>query len=198
MQHADRLYSPERIAEFEAQRTARAAAYAAAAAEGGAVVEEEPTVEPESEEEEEEEDDSIEASIARELAALKEERKGGKSGTLSEKKRKTGDRKKNRPRFQSVKTDCDCRMSLILLLQIHFLISFLAVCFVATAWPYDPVELTESIVTELQATAVSQTRCGRYLFTFLRTVADAFSFLAGILNVSLPSHSAVTLSTSNK
>jgi hypothetical protein len=33
------------------------------------------------------------------------------------------------------------------------------VCFIATAWPYDPVELTEAIVIEIQETAVSRTRC---------------------------------------
>lgn len=31
-------------------------------------------------------------------------------------------------------------------------------CFIATAWPYDPVELTEAIISEVQETGQSRTR----------------------------------------
>ena len=31
-------------------------------------------------------------------------------------------------------------------------------CFIATAWPYDPVELTEAIIAEVQETGQSRTR----------------------------------------
>lgn len=32
------------------------------------------------------------------------------------------------------------------------------VCFIATAWPYDPVELAEAIISEVQETGQSRTR----------------------------------------
>lgn len=39
-----------------------------------------------------------------------------------------------------------------------------AVIFVSLAWPYDPMEITEAIVTELQATGVAKTK---YVKVFL-------------------------------
>ncbi|ORY84636.1 hypothetical protein BCR35DRAFT_351747 [Leucosporidium creatinivorum] len=81
----------------------------------------------------EEEDESIEASIARELAELQ-------SAGKKRKAPQPGKPKGPKPRFQSVETSTECML------------------FIATAWPYDPVELTEAIVREIQETAVSHTR----------------------------------------
>lgn len=44
------------------------------------------------------------------------------------------------------------------------LMSHILVIFVSIAWPYDPMEITEAIVTELQATGVAKTK---YVKVFL-------------------------------
>ncbi|GAA5873616.1 hypothetical protein JCM3774_004992 [Rhodotorula dairenensis] len=100
------------------------------------------------------EDLDIEASIQKELAALKAGH-GGQVAPAKARRSKSGvitggggdgvadkDKKarKERPRFQSIQTDTEC------------------LCFIATAWPYDPVELTEAIISELQETGQSRTR----------------------------------------
>ncbi|GAA5898167.1 putative tRNA acetyltransferase [Sporobolomyces salmoneus] len=80
----------------------------------------------------------IEASIQKELAALKSGRGG--SGTKVAAPDKGKGKAKERPRFQNIETGTEC------------------LCFIAIAWPYDPVELVEAIVSEVQETGQSRTR----------------------------------------
>ncbi|GAA5995922.1 putative tRNA acetyltransferase [Rhodotorula paludigena] len=148
---ADRLYPPERIEKMVAARQARAAEgkeTAAAADDGDAdKVDAETSAAPAPpaavvDSDDEDDDEDIEASIERELAALKAGRGSGKMAPGSS-KAGAADAKgkgKERPRFQSIQTDTEC------------------LCFIATAWPYDPVELTEAIVSEVQETGQSRTR----------------------------------------
>lgn len=125
---ADRLYSPERLAEYELTRPVKVAWTKETSGEDGATPEgevegeedleddsmevvEEP-VEPEPEEEEEDLDESIEASIARELAELKAVRpmrkmdyKKGRDSTKDENAVRV---RVARPRFECVETKVEC------------------------------------------------------------------------------------------
>lgn len=116
-------------------------------------VEEEPVEEPV--EEEEYVDESIEATIARELAELRSAKPtrsgwtsnskggggrdskagGGQSGGPKQPKVKVV-----RQRFESLDTKTEC------------------VVFIAFKYPYDPVEITERIVMDLQETGISRTK----------------------------------------
>ncbi|GAA6017835.1 hypothetical protein JCM11491_004639 [Sporobolomyces phaffii] len=80
----------------------------------------------------------IEASIQKELAALKSGRGGSQTKVKIQDKGKG--KAKERPRFQNIETATEC------------------LCFIAIAWPYDPVELVEAIVSEVQETGQSRTR----------------------------------------
>ncbi|KPV73897.1 uncharacterized protein RHOBADRAFT_54485 [Rhodotorula graminis WP1] len=161
---ADRLYPPERIDKMVAARQAdidarKALGPPAPAADADAAdpspsptsappAPAAPTAPaPNSDDDYDDDDDDIEASIQRELAALKSGRgsgkmapgrtaAGGAPGADGQDKGKS----KERPRFQSIATDTEC------------------LCFIATAWPYDPVELTEALVAEVQETGQSRTR----------------------------------------
>ncbi|BGP50767.1 hypothetical protein JCM10450v2_006693 [Rhodotorula kratochvilovae] len=149
---ADRLYPPERIEQMLAARQAtfkdKAAPETSDApvegeGEGEFAPPAAPSPAPPQDSDEDDDDDDIEASIQRELAALKSGRGAGKmapgkssAGADAQGKGKA----KERPRFQSIATDTEC------------------LCFIATAWPYDPVELTEAIVSEVQETGQSRTR----------------------------------------
>ncbi|GAA5984912.1 hypothetical protein JCM10908_002447 [Rhodotorula pacifica] len=171
---ADRLYPPERIQKMQEARMAWIKAREDKAP-GGApqdlgLDEEAENAEMDDDDEEkedetpapppavdadsdsdDEEDLDIEASIQRELADLKaghggqvapskaRRSKAGGGGEDQQEQKKVQQRKE-RPRFQSIKTDTEC------------------LCFIATAWPYDPVELTEAIVAEVQETGQSRTR----------------------------------------
>ncbi|BGP19124.1 hypothetical protein JCM10213_005635 [Rhodosporidiobolus nylandii] len=148
---ADKVYPPERVAKMVAEREAqRKEKDGAVEGEGEdeameAEGEEKPAVEaapePPAAEEEEDDEDDIEAAMEKEMAALKAGGGGGR-GTAPPKKASADakGKQKERPRFQSIQTDTEC------------------LCFIATAWPYDPVELTEAIVKQVQDTGVSQTR----------------------------------------
>ncbi|GAA6053588.1 hypothetical protein JCM3770_001540, partial [Rhodotorula araucariae] len=150
---ADRLYPPERIEQMLAARQAtlrdKAAPGTSDVAVDGDAGETTPAAVPSpvppqnADSDDNDDDDDIEASIQRELAALKSGRGAGKmapgrnsAGADAQGKGKA----KERPRFQSITTDTEC------------------LCFIATAWPYDPVELTEAIVSEVQETGQSRTR----------------------------------------
>ncbi|GAA5828820.1 hypothetical protein JCM3766R1_003831 [Sporobolomyces carnicolor] len=85
-----------------------------------------------------EDDLDIEASIRKELAALKSGRGGSQTKVTVQDKGKG--KAKERPRFQNIETGTEC------------------LCFIAIAWPYDPVELVEAIVSEVQETGQSRTR----------------------------------------
>ncbi|GAA5838698.1 hypothetical protein JCM5353_000858 [Sporobolomyces roseus] len=94
---------------------------------------------------EDDEDDDIEASIEKELAALKSGRGGSQSKVKKDAAGGGGGDKgkgkaKERPRFMNIETGTEC------------------LCFIATAWPYDPVELVEALVSEVQETGQSRTR----------------------------------------
>lgn len=118
-------------------------------------------------------DEDIEASIERELAALKAGRGSGKmapgrstaggSGGAATTEGQDKGKNKERPRFQSIATDTECRASLLSRVLRRTGGTCAddpsgAVCFIATAWPYDPVELTEALVAEVQETGQSRTR----------------------------------------
>lgn len=98
-------------------------------------------------EEESEEDESIEASIARELALLKQARPNRKEWSQTKNREpstSTGPKeprvKRIRNRFESVDTKTEC------------------VVFISFDYPYDPVEITEFIIKELQETGISRTK----------------------------------------
>ncbi|GAA6007088.1 hypothetical protein JCM10207_001502 [Rhodosporidiobolus poonsookiae] len=146
---ADRLYPPERIEKMQAAREAQRLERLAQGGEDtgmgddetqeGEDVEEKqeetaPAQAPAFADSDEDDEDDIGASIRKELEAMK----GGRKAAPP---KKGGDGKaKERPRFQSIQTDTEC------------------LCFIATAWPYDPVELTEALVSEVQETGVARTR----------------------------------------
>ncbi|GAA5938141.1 hypothetical protein JCM3775_005355 [Rhodotorula graminis] len=161
---ADRLYPPERIDKMVAARQAdidakKALGPPAPAADADAA---DPSASPAppppapaaptaaaptSDDDDDDDDDDIEASIQRELAALKSGRGSGKmapgrtaAGGAPGADGQDKGKNKERPRFQSIATDTEC------------------LCFIATAWPYDPVELTEALVAEVQETGQSRTR----------------------------------------
>ncbi|TNY18305.1 hypothetical protein DMC30DRAFT_355713 [Rhodotorula diobovata] len=159
---ADRLYPPERIEQMVAARQAsikskKAAAEPAASepadeqgsapAQPAAPAAPAPALDAD---DDDDDDEDIEASIERELAALKAGRGSGKmapgrstaggSGGAATTEGQDKGKNKERPRFQSIATDTEC------------------LCFIATAWPYDPVELTEALVAEVQETGQSRTR----------------------------------------
>ncbi|GAA5957058.1 hypothetical protein JCM3765_005393 [Sporobolomyces pararoseus] len=100
--------------------------------------EENPTAPVVADDSDDDDDDlDIEASIQKELAALK----SGRGGSQTKVKQDKGKGKaKERPRFQNIETGTEC------------------LCFIAIAWPYDPVELVEAIVSEVQETGQSRTR----------------------------------------
>ncbi|KAJ8292497.1 THUMP domain-containing protein 1 [Rhodotorula toruloides] len=144
---ADRLYPPERVKALQDEREARLKEMRQEGApmdEDGEEAEgEASTATPQAQppvDSDDDGDDDIEASIEKELAALKAGR--GAKGLV---KKEAADAKgkgkaKERPRFQSIQTDTEC------------------LCFIATAWPHDPVELTEAIVSEVQETGQARTR----------------------------------------
>ncbi|GAA5965809.1 hypothetical protein JCM8115_003011 [Rhodotorula mucilaginosa] len=168
---ADRLYPPERIQKMQQARLAwiQSRSDGPKAGEGQDLDlgdEEEVLMEEEEEEEEDretgpnandnddddedDEDLDIEASIQKELAGLRAGH-GGQVAPAKARRSKTGNgrddkdkdkqqQRQERPRFQSIQTDTEC------------------LCFIATAWPYDPVELTEAIIAEVQETGQSRTR----------------------------------------
>ncbi|KAL8276919.1 hypothetical protein RQP46_010647 [Phenoliferia psychrophenolica] len=137
---ANRIYPAERLAELEKTRLVRAPVESDPTE---PALDDEPEPEPEDEPEVEEEDDSIEAQIARELKEMADT----KAGTVNarRKARKAGGEqvKTVRPRFESLETATDCLI------------------FMSVAWPYDPVELVEAIVMEVQETGISRTRFAR-------------------------------------
>lgn len=99
------------------------------------------------EEVEEDLDESIEASIARELAQLKAARPARKDWNDRngrDASKDTGPPKPKvktiRRRFESIEVKIEC------------------VIFIAFQWPYDPLEITERIVMELQATGQLRTK----------------------------------------
>lgn len=125
-----------------------------------------PVVEDESEDDE---DDDIEASIEKELAALKSGRGGSQSKVKKDAAGGGGGDKgkgkaKERPRFMNIETGTECRKHHIFSrLQTNENVKLTSlllplVCFIATAWPYDPVELVEALVSEVQETGQSRTR----------------------------------------
>ncbi|BGP26850.1 THUMP domain protein [Rhodotorula toruloides] len=144
---ADRLYPPERVKALQDEREARLKEVRGE----GAMVDEdgeagqgeaarsEPQAQPPIDSDDDDDED-IEASIERELAALKAGR--GAQGLVKKESAGAKDKgkAKERPRFQSIQTDTEC------------------LCFIATAWPHDPVELTEAIVSEVQETGQARTR----------------------------------------
>ncbi|SCZ95262.1 BZ3500_MvSof-1268-A1-R1_Chr11-2g03391 [Microbotryum saponariae] len=140
---ADRLYPKERLAELEKLRPVKAAPVRA---------EEEPEQEPPQVEEEDEADQSIEAQIAREIAALNPRKpKKPKPSSSSDPTGTTkGDKsKKEKARFLSIETGTECDADYLALGTV---------CFFSVAWPYDPVELCKAIVDDLQSTRVIKTR----------------------------------------
>ncbi|GAA5913412.1 hypothetical protein JCM5296_000906 [Sporobolomyces johnsonii] len=144
---ADRLYPPERIEKMKAAREAQLQKGEKPEGDDGmnedeiATDEARPAPAPAPVvDDSDDEDDDIEASIQKELAALKAGR-GGTGVTKATLKDDKGKGKaKERPRFQSIETGTEC------------------LCFIATAWPYDPVELVEALVSEVQETGQSRTR----------------------------------------
>ncbi|GAA5973146.1 hypothetical protein JCM11641_006292 [Rhodosporidiobolus odoratus] len=154
---ADRIYPQERIdrmvTEREALQKEREATEgnAGRGVQGGEPAGVEPTpssppAAPAATEDEaaEEDEDDLEASIKRELEALKQ----GGGGRKTAPSGRGGDGKgkqKERPRFQSIQTDTECLV------------------FIATAWPYDPVELTEAIISDVMATGNARTRVSQRL-----------------------------------
>ena len=102
----------------------------------------------------------IEASIQKELAALK----SGRGGSQTKVKQDNGKGKaKERPRFQNIETGTECREFHLSFLFMCIVaesnpLSLSLVCFIAIAWPYDPVELVEALVSEVQETGQSRTR----------------------------------------
>ncbi|BGP42587.1 hypothetical protein JCM10449v2_006599 [Rhodotorula kratochvilovae] len=147
---ADRLYPPERIEQMLAARQATFKDKAALETDDAPVEgdgEPAPPAAPSpappqdsDDDDDDDDDDDIEASIQRELAALKSGRGAGKMAPGKSSAGEDKGKAKERPRFQSIATDTEC------------------LCFIATAWPYDPVELTEAIVSEVQETGQSRTR----------------------------------------
>lgn len=100
----------------------------------------------------------IEASIQKELAALKSGRGG--SGTKVAAPDKGKGKAKERPRFQNIETGTECReLARCTCSSSEINVPRVSVCFIAIAWPYDPVELVEAIVSEVQETGQSRTRC---------------------------------------
>lgn len=154
-QVADRIYPAERVAELEQVRAHRIATLQAEQGEVPAV---EDDGEPSSEE-----DESIEASIARELEELKSAGKKGKG-------KADGKPKGPKPRFQGVETNTECREPCRPLRLCYCALLLTAdpstVLFIAVSWPYDPVELVETIVRDIQDTAVGHTRFGALSLTF--------------------------------
>ncbi|GAA5929557.1 putative tRNA acetyltransferase [Sporobolomyces koalae] len=147
---ADRLYPKERVDQLmEARRAVLAEKEKARLESQGEPVsmqqeEDAPQEEPKpappivSDDDEDDDDEDIEASIQKELAALKSGRGGSQTKVKVDDKGKG--KVKERPRFQNIETGTEC------------------LCFIATAWPYDPVELVEAIVSEVQETGQSRTR----------------------------------------
>ncbi|GAA5891575.1 hypothetical protein JCM6882_004514 [Rhodosporidiobolus microsporus] len=148
---ADRLYPAERVEKMVAAREAQRAANRAAGAADDEAMQDEEEDETEAVAAEApapaavpvDDEDDIEASIARELAELAET--GGRKAAPAKVKGGDKGKEKQRPRFQSIATDTECLV------------------FIATAWPYDPVELVEAIVSEVQETGVSRTQVSQRL-----------------------------------
>ncbi|GAA5869037.1 hypothetical protein JCM1840_000449 [Sporobolomyces johnsonii] len=144
---ADRLYPPERIEKMKAAREAQLQKGEKPEGDDGMNEDEiatdgatpapapAPVVD-----DSDDDDDDIEASIQKELAALKAGRGGTVVTKAASKDDKGKGKAKERPRFQSIETGTEC------------------LCFIATAWPYDPVELVEALVSEVQETGQSRTR----------------------------------------
>ncbi|SCV73440.1 BQ2448_7366 [Microbotryum intermedium] len=179
---ADRLYPKERLAELEKLRPAKAAATTSDApglmnqdaTEAPIKPEEEQQEDPQAEKETEE-DQSIEAQIAREIAALnpRKTKKSKKSLSSQSTSTKGGTGKKKRARFLSAETGTECGQSFFPTRstptrqrRAHERVADLSpdsmrvrtVCFFSIAWPYDPVELCKGIVDDLQSTKVLKTR----------------------------------------
>lgn len=149
-QVADRLYPPERLAELEKHRPLRytpasASTDPTATPTDPALATDDLTLDapsPAPDSPSSDEDESIEASIARELAALKSA-KG--RGPKPKKPRTVGPDgqpgpKPPKPRFQSLETKTECLV------------------FIAVGFPYDPLELANAIVEEVRETGNAKTR----------------------------------------
>ncbi|GAA5928362.1 hypothetical protein JCM1841_003541 [Sporobolomyces salmonicolor] len=149
---ADRLYPSERIEKMKIAREAQLQKGEPLEGDDG-MGEDEPSTEEARlapapapvADDSDDEDDDIEASIQKELAALKAGRGGTGVTKTASKDDKGKGKAKERPRFQSIETGTEC------------------LCFIATAWPYDPVELVEAIVSEVQETGQSRTRFAQRL-----------------------------------
>ncbi|KAI5474849.1 THUMP domain protein [Pseudohyphozyma bogoriensis] len=133
---ANRLYPPERLAELELLRPASEPKAAADAEPNAAPTEMEIPADAAMDSDSDDEDLDIETAIAKELEQLQ-------SSTKKQKKSEGGDKgkaKTQKHRFLSCDTNTECLI------------------FMSLAWPYDPVEIVEEIVKNLQATGVSTTR----------------------------------------
>ncbi|GAA6039299.1 hypothetical protein JCM8097_003251 [Rhodosporidiobolus ruineniae] len=145
---ADRLYPAERIEKMQAAREAqRQAGKADPAGEEDEGMEEDKADEPAAAEAEpapapapakKDDGSDFDDDMEAELAALRAG--GGQKMAPTKGGADAKGKAKERPRFQSIATDTEC------------------LCFIATAWPYDPVELTEAIVAEVQETGIARTR----------------------------------------
>lgn len=188
---ADRLYPPDRIKDLQdkrrqwlQERAGDATATATAtvgddddedededAADTQVVEEQETPLAANLDSDDDDDELDLEASIQKELAALKAGH-GGKVAPTKARKQQPGggggdkaQARRERPRFQSIQTDTECREYLFATMarfigepdvDAHGL--WRAVCFIATAWPYDPVELTQAIIAQVRETGQSRTR----------------------------------------
>ncbi|KAK4691510.1 tRNA acetyltransferase TAN1, partial [Phenoliferia sp. Uapishka_3] len=138
---ANRIYPAERLAELEKTRIIKPS-YLPEGEEGTEAAS--PVAEESSDSEDE--DESIEDQIARELREMAQVKAGTITAHKKAKKVEGSPKvKRVRPRFESLVTNTDCLV------------------FMSIAWPYDPVELAEAMVMEVQETGVSRTRYTRRL-----------------------------------
>lgn len=156
-QVADRLYPPSRLAELEKFRPVRYTPNPAPTTADSLTPADATTTQPDNEDasdapspapapapesSSDDEDESIEASIARELAALKSKARGGPKPKKARTVGPDGQPapKPPKPRFQSLETKTECLV------------------FIAVGFPYDPLELSNAIVEEVRETGNAKTR----------------------------------------
>ncbi|KAM0791727.1 hypothetical protein ACM66B_003996 [Microbotryomycetes sp. NB124-2] len=141
-QVAELVYPQERLQQLERQRIERDDNLSKSTSTSANPVNQQARSDEQSGDSQDEDlDESLEASIERELAQLKanntnsRHRKGQAGNDDSKPKGK-----REKLKFESIETDTEC------------------VVYIATRWPYDPVELTHAVVQHVKATGMSQTR----------------------------------------